>query len=533
MDRSNTGQPPSGSQLPGIPDDQVGTADLDGQDYPWQRQTTSSNPNTQTTHAHPHPHAHPMQMEPHVPTGNQRGYSDFHDSPTSVAPAPPTPQVYDNVPYQTVTPNYAQYPQYPQYPQIPQQAYGNGALPPGTWVFLPYNHGQNQLPPITSLNFAPFSTGAWNAGNPHGPQVPQAMYYGSSPSQMTQPSPFLPPLPGFMSHSYGQQPAHSQQHIDQLAANSPQVQPEEPTEQEEDDDKFKPLCEFSQPCSMSPSPDGLHFRKIVSHLFGRNKASTKLFPESVWVYYCRKHYQRARYRAEQWPFNQCELLLQSLDRMEEWGYVLSFELRLRRREALRTDGQGERPAPSGLLQNGRRHPTAITAPVPDWLQREVGAGNSFNDIRDIVRRIEAYLTSIQKQEDAKRESRTKANAVGNLTKDEKKVAQNAAYRERNSLVRFPDIEILPTFHPDVLEDAKRRSAQKKSGQQAEQADEGGVEGGVKDDVGEEEGEYLSEDGEDLVAEAANQLQRRKKLHLKVGGRISSRGSIKKPAKKEE
>ncbi|OOQ83713.1 hypothetical protein PEBR_33559 [Penicillium brasilianum] len=539
MNPSNTGQSPPGSQLPGIPDDQVGTADLVGQDYPWQRQATSSNQNTNGNHAHPHP----MQLGPHVASGEQRRFSDFHDPPASVVPEPPTPQGYGSIPYHNGNPNHPQHPQHPQYPQYsqysqysqypqhlhPQQSYDNSTQPAGYWVWLPYQPGQNQLPPITSLNFSPFSTGAWNAETHHVPPVPQVMSHGSSPSQVTQSSPFLPPLSGFMSLPSGQQVTNP------LAVNSPDVHPDEALEAGQDDDKFKPLCEFSRPCRMSPSPDGLHFRKIVSHLFGRNKASTKLFPESVWVYYCRKHYQRARYRAEQWPFNQCELLLQSLDRMEEWGYVLSFELRLRRREALRTDGQGERPAPSGLLHNGRRHPTAITAPVPDWLQREVGANKSFDDIRDIVRRIRAYLTAIKEQEDAKRESRTKVNAVDNLTKDEKKVAQNAAYRERNSLVRFPDIEILPTFHPEVVEDAKRRAAQKKTGQEEElgELEELENEDGVEDDA-KEGWESLSEVGEDLVAGATNQLRRRKKVvRLKVGGRISSRGSIKKPARKDK
>lgn len=76
-------------------------------------------------------------------------------------------------------------------------------------------------------------------------------------------------------------------------------------------EEFTPVCEFSHPYQMSSSPNGTHFREIVSNIFGRNKSSTKLFPEWVWVWYCRRHYQRARYRTQQWPFTQCELLFQS------------------------------------------------------------------------------------------------------------------------------------------------------------------------------------------------------------------------------
>lgn len=89
--------------------------------------------------------------------------------------------------------------------------------------------------------------------------------------------------------------------------------------------------------------------------------------------------------------------------MKAWGYVLSFELRLRWREALRNDGQVERPTPTGLLQNGRRNPTAITAPVPEWLRREVGSNKSFTDIRDIVETVRSYLIRLQEQEDAKKQ----------------------------------------------------------------------------------------------------------------------------------
>ena len=42
----------------------------------------------------------------------------------------------------------------------------------------------------------------------------------------------------------------------------------------------------------------LDHRKVVSHIFGRNKACTRKLPENLWRLWCRKHYQRFKYRAE-------------------------------------------------------------------------------------------------------------------------------------------------------------------------------------------------------------------------------------------
>jgi hypothetical protein len=211
--------------------------------------------------------------------------------------------------------------------------------------------------------------------------------------------------------------------------------------------------------------------------------------------------------------------------MEEWGNVLFFELRLRRREALRADGQGERPTTTGLLRNGRRHPTAITAPVPEWLQREVGTEKSFNDIRHIVKRIRAYLTRLKQEEDSKKIARAKPSSAAALSKDDKKIAQNAAYRERNSLVRFPDIEILPTFHPRVLEEARQRSSQKKRG------NKDGSEGATEQEELKEREEYSEDDGGDFEENAETSGQGRRKT-LKLVTRVSSKGAIKKPAGKK-
>ncbi|KAJ5161258.1 hypothetical protein N7492_006650 [Penicillium capsulatum] len=258
------------------------------------------------------------------------------------------------------------------------------------------------------------------------------------------------------------------------------------------------LCEFSDPCRMNPSPDGMHWRKVVSHIFGRNKASTKLFPDPVWVHYCRKHYQRARYRADQWPFTQCDLILESLYRMEQWGGVQSFELTLRRREQDRDLAQPPTrySGPTRYLQSGRRHPTAVTAPVPDWLRRELGKFKSFEEIRQIVDRVREYMLALRREKRAEQEGRLRvaessrqdsgstmgpgssidtsnnnrypphrtfhhggwqavAPPRGSNTKKYPTTAQM-------SLVRFPDVEILPTFHGWVYDHDNLRRAEERT-----------------------------------------------------------------------
>ncbi|KAI9925564.1 hypothetical protein MW887_005945 [Aspergillus wentii] len=229
----------------------------------------------------------------------------------------------------------------------------------------------------------------------------------------------------------------------------------------------EPTCEFTNPCTTSSSTtttSSPNTRKVISHIFGRNKTATKLFPSHIWVHYCRKHYQRARYRSAQWPFTQCELLMDSLGRMEVWGGVECFEVVLRRREIMRgeegvgldgdeamqtpsptptptsspdehehehenahtdSDSDSEAEAESSETDEPptppkRKKPTITPSPVPAWLRAKVGPNKSFNDIRAIIHRIRGGMEYQKKRGDDKAD------------------------------IRFPDIEILPTFRDWVV-----------------------------------------------------------------------------------
>lgn len=328
-------------------------------------------------------------------------------------------------------------------------------------------------------------------------------------------------------------------------------------EQEETQDQK--VCEFSSPCRMNPSPDGMHWRKVVSHIFGRNKASTKLFPDSVWVHYCRKHYQRARYRADQWPFTQCELLLESLERMEQWGGVESFELTLRRREAIRIDHDQTSPTPAPrYLQTGRKHPTAITSPVPEWLRQYTGANKSFKEIRRIVLRVREWMVARRRDEKAaqgqrdtpvgtpRRETASRATTSrGWNPVNVNRAAANGSDGPRQqytSHVRFPDVEILPKFKPWVEEMENRRKLRLRNARKREQGDvtrvaecrsqDGAQESGQTEMYQHEEEEYRPAPEEveaaqyyeerDETPDARSERQRRGVT------RVTPRGSVKKP-----
>ncbi|KAK5662724.1 hypothetical protein OQA88_6131 [Cercophora sp. LCS_1] len=69
------------------------------------------------------------------------------------------------------------------------------------------------------------------------------------------------------------------------------------------------------PCVLQSPP-----RKIITHLFGRNKSCTRDVPNCVWPHYCRKHYQRYRYRDSGGEFCllQAGLVIEAIFRIQVW-----------------------------------------------------------------------------------------------------------------------------------------------------------------------------------------------------------------------
>lgn len=164
----------------------------------------------------------------------------------------------------------------------------------------------------------------------------------------------------------------------------------------------QPICMFKDGCDTGSQP-----RKAVSHIFGRNKMCTRLIPEHVWVRYCRKHYQRSRYREpKNWPRCQCDLVQKQIQRLEEWsaenerrgegGIVRSWGLALRKREQKRLDDlallrAGDGSHVSGCGEGEASGPPAPATAVPVWLRDLCGHTYNTTNIRDIFNRVHRGL----------------------------------------------------------------------------------------------------------------------------------------------
>ncbi|OHE94130.1 hypothetical protein CORC01_10587 [Colletotrichum orchidophilum] len=179
-------------------------------------------------------------------------------------------------------------------------------------------------------------------------------------------------------------------------------------------------CMYIENCDTGSQP-----RKAISHIFGRNKLCTRMIPAHVWVHFCRKHYQRSRYRnAHEYSKLQVDLVQKQIARVQQWsdeneragkaGVVNSWSLAIRKREQKRLEDKKESKKRAyqdesedeqldGAMLNG-------TA-VPEWLLSKCGAGYTTVAIQEIVAQLKTEI-------------------------------------DGGSLSQIPDIEILPTISSD-------------------------------------------------------------------------------------
>ena len=122
-------------------------------------------------------------------------------------------------------------------------------------------------------------------------------------------------------------------HVGSEGVHKSEATADQSEEDDESADENPSLCQYTAKCNTG-SRD---YRKVISHIFGRNKKCTTQIPESCWIIYCRKHYQRTRYRTSKAEvktyFNiQFDNLARQLTRMERWGGVRSWTIALRKKE---------------------------------------------------------------------------------------------------------------------------------------------------------------------------------------------------------
>ncbi|KAK6513455.1 hypothetical protein TWF281_005080 [Arthrobotrys megalospora] len=176
-----------------------------------------------------------------------------------------------------------------------------------------------------------------------------------------------------------------------------------------------PKCSYVDDCNT-----GSPLRKVVSHIFGRNKLSTRQIPKNIWVYYCRKHYQRSRYRDPKgFAKLQCELVRRQVERLDTWGGVEDWVIKVRRREELRISKESKATAPyspdaSDDFEDeyGRRDSVHQGSSDIHWISMMTGTGKTVDDVRFLLRRVEAEII------------------------------------DRGGI--FPDVEILPNVRPSAI-----------------------------------------------------------------------------------
>ncbi|KAI9768787.1 MAG: hypothetical protein M1840_004601 [Geoglossum simile] len=168
-----------------------------------------------------------------------------------------------------------------------------------------------------------------------------------------------------------------------------------------------PRCSYTDNCTT-----GSPLRKVVSHIFGRNKLCTRQIPKSVWVHYCRKHYQRSRYRNPRgFALLQCDLVRKQVDRLQIWGGVTDWVIKVRKREELRLSKEkAEREAGISVRGNdslahsatasasdqipskGRKRGSASSGESTKWLLNLTGPEKTTVDVLSVLERIEKDIT---------------------------------------------------------------------------------------------------------------------------------------------
>lgn len=210
----------------------------------------------------------------------------------------------------------------------------------------------------------------------------------------------------------------------------------------------EPRCMFVRDCKT-----GSQLRKAISHIFGRNKICTRQIPDTVWVHFCRKHYQRCRYRnVQEYAKLQCQLIIKQIQRVQAWsdrnqarnelGVVSAWSLSIRKREQRRRqmkkagyDGIGKkRPYPGydsiqaveaeeAEDENRYKDPHA----VPDWLIEKCDRDYKTDEVINIFKRIEQELN------DDKLRQVPDIEVLPNITHDPNVEPQYKRYEKRKHM----------------------------------------------------------------------------------------------------
>lgn len=130
-------------------------------------------------------------------------------------------------------------------------------------------------------------------------------------------------------------------------------------------------------------------RKVVSHIFGRNKACTRGLPNNLWIFWCRKHYQRFKYRAEDaenWHTIQLGLVRNQLQVFEDYGQVRTWIITLRK---------AEQDALAKENKNGITYTNYISSCWERFLVPYLGPNKTFAQVREVLNVIEGKFNEAE------------------------------------------------------------------------------------------------------------------------------------------
>ena len=182
-----------------------------------------------------------------------------------------------------------------------------------------------------------------------------------------------------------------------------------------DDDTSQHIDKHCMAVSTCLANSGDH-RKVVSHIFGRNKACTLALPQDLWIFWCRKHYQRMKYRAEDnanWHLRQMDLVRDQLQIFEDWGEVRSWIIALRKAEHIALSKENKE---AKMSKDGVTNTNKANACWERFLVPYLGANKTFADIWEV---LDVIQCKFEEEDYKKRDKKSKT---------------------------FPGVEFLPTIH---------------------------------------------------------------------------------------
>ncbi|KAJ2901863.1 ORP1 like protein [Zalerion maritima] len=169
-----------------------------------------------------------------------------------------------------------------------------------------------------------------------------------------------------------------------------------------------PFTEKDKKCLFMDNCDtGSTLRKAISHIFGRNKLCTRSIPEEVWVHYCRKHYQRSRYRnIKEWVVRCAELVAKQVQHIDDWsrwnaahnkeaGVVTGWTINIRKREQKRLQEIGKKRS-LPLDDDDEFDEVTDTADltgtaVPPWIHHYMNKVLSTSEVQHVVSKLHREL----------------------------------------------------------------------------------------------------------------------------------------------